>query len=228
MVFMDDSQRAAELSREYGVYAGLHLNLTSVFSAKDCSPVLREKQREIMERLRRHRFSRALFHPGLRRAFEYVVRSQLDEFQRLYGAPATRIDGHHHVHLSPNVMLAKLLPTGTTVRRNFSFRRGEKSAINRLYRSAVDRVLARRHVLADYFFSLAPLEPVTRLQEIFSLANRFSVEVETHPAIPEEYDFLTGSSMPDLIKNVRMALPPPAGSSVANFSGLQRTAGLRS
>jgi chitin disaccharide deacetylase len=217
MVFMEDSERAATLSREHGVYAGLHLNLTAPFSAKGCSQVLMEKQSEIIRWLRGHRFSRAFYHPGLRRAFEYVVRWQLDEFQRLYGAPATRIDGHHHAHLSPNVLLPKLLPTGTTVRRNFSFRAGEKSVINRLYRSAVDRILARRHVLADYFFSVAPLEPVTRLQEIFSLAHRFTVELETHPAVPEEYDFLTGSGMPDLMKNVRMALPSPAGSNSAHF-----------
>ncbi|MBZ5634702.1 MAG: ChbG/HpnK family deacetylase [Acidobacteriia bacterium] len=228
MVFMEDSERAATLGQEAGIDAGLHLNLTTPFSAKNCSARLIEQHRQIVAGIRRYRFSRALFHPGLRRQFEYVVAAQLEEFQRLYGAPAARVDGHHHIHLCPNVVLMGLLPAGIIVRRNFSFRRGEKSAINRLYRSAVDRVLARRHVLADYFFSLAPLEPLTRLQEIISVANRFSVEVETHPAILEEYNFLTGDSMPDLIKGVRMALPAPAGSSPANWPGLQTTPGMRS
>ena len=52
----------------------------------------------------------------------YVVKAQLEEFERLYGRAPNRIDGHHHAHLCANVVLAGLLPAGTIVRRNFSFR----------------------------------------------------------------------------------------------------------
>jgi hypothetical protein len=52
-------------------------------------------------------------------------------------------------------------------------------------------VMARRHCHTDFFFSLSPLRPVHRLQRIFSLATRFSVEVETHPVKSDEYCFLT-------------------------------------
>jgi len=84
------------------------------------------------------------------------------------------------------------MPVGTTVRRSFSFRAGEKGFVNRLYRRQVDRWLARRHPVTDYFFALTPFEPSERLRQIFSLARNFVVEVETHPVEQDEYRYLTG------------------------------------
>ncbi len=110
---------------------------------------------------------------------------------RLYGAGPRRIDGHHHMHLCANVQFNRLLPAGTLVRRNFSFGRGEKSLLNRLYRQALDRRLAKRHQIVDFLFPLAPLEPRTRLESIRCLAQDFVVEVETHPVNADEYSFLT-------------------------------------
>jgi hypothetical protein len=120
------------------------------------------------------------------------VVAQVEEFRRLYGVSPERVDGHHHMHLCANVLLAGLLPAGTIARRNFSFQAGEKSWGNRLYRSLLDRILARRHRLTDFFFPLPPLEPVERLQRIFSLARTRVVELETHPVNPAEYAFLNG------------------------------------
>jgi len=149
-----------------------------------------EHQRELAKRLLRHRLSQVLFYPALMRSFRYVVSAQLDEFRRLYGTPPDRLDGHHHMHLCANVLLGRLLPPGTVVRRSFSFEPGEKSLANRLYRQMIDRMLARRHRLTDYFFSMVPLETPGRLQRIVDLARRSVVEVETHSANPEEYRFL--------------------------------------
>lgn len=213
MVFMEDSERAAELSQELEITTGLHLNFTTAYSAANCPSPLAEKQRELKAWLRRYRLSRALFHPGLRSSFEYVVKAQLEEFQRLYGALPARLDGHHHMHLCPNVLLGGLLPPGAAVRRNFSFQPGEKGAFNRLYRSIADRILARRHLVTDFFFSIAPLEPLDRLRKIFSLARTFTVEVETHPALPEEHTFLTGDMMSSLIEGIRMEQPKAAKTS---------------
>ena len=195
MVFMEDSERAAAIARESGIDAGIHLNLTTPFSAPHCPARLVEHRYRIANRLLRHRLAQTLFYPTLMRSFEYVVATQLDEFCRLYGAAPERLDGHHHMHLCANVLLGKLLPRGTTVRRNFSFEPGEKRFINRLYRQAVDCLLARRHRLTDFFFSLEPLEPPGRLQRIFTLARQFVVEVETHPVNPEEYRFLAGDKI---------------------------------
>lgn len=204
MVFMQDSERAAGIARERGIDTGLHLNLTTPFSAAAPAP-LREHQQKVARYLERHRLARLIFHPGLAGSFEYVVKKQLDEFDRLYGAAPARIDGHHHMHQCANVVLAKLLPAGTVVRRNFSFQPGEKGWANRTYRNILDRMLARRHRLTDYFFSLAPVELAGRLERAFSLAQRSIVEVETHPINLAEYRFLSGGGIFRLTGNLSIA-----------------------
>jgi hypothetical protein len=190
MVLMEDSEHAADLARERGIDAGLHLNFTTPFTARRCPPRLAAHQLQLSRFLCRHRFAPAIFHPGLMRSFEYVVQAQLGEFRRLYDTDPDRVDGHHHMHLCANALLGGLLPAGTIARRNFSFQPGEKGPWNRLYRNLTDHILARRNRLADFFFSLSPLEPPRRLQRIFSLARQFVVEVETHPVNPDEYRFL--------------------------------------
>ena len=205
MVFMEDSERAAAIAREQGIDVGLHLNFTTAFSAHSVPNRLAEHQGRLARYLRKHRLAQVVYHPGLVSSFEYVVASQRDEFCRLYGAELSRLDGHHHMHLCANVVLGKLLPAGTLVRRNFSFRPGEKSSANRLYRQAVDYQLARRHRVVDYLFSLPPLEPRSRLQGIFSLASCSMVELETHPIHPVEHDFLLGGEFLQLTASIQIA-----------------------
>jgi hypothetical protein len=209
MVFMEDSERAAAIARERGIEAALHLNLTTAFSERSCPRPLLERQEALARYLRRTRLSQVVFHPALAHSFADVVAAQLREFRRLYGRDPDRIDGHHHMHLSANVLLARLLPAGTLVRRNFSFGAGEKSLANVLYRRLVDRLLARRHRLVDFFFSLPPLRPASRLQRIFALARDFAVEVETHPVNPEEHRFLTTGGLFREAQGARIA-PPSA------------------
>src|SRR5690242_18362539 len=91
MMFMLDSERAATLSREHAIEAGLHLNLTTPFSAPICSSILKRYQQKIAQYLERHRFAQVVFHPGLIHAFKYVVAAQIDEFCRLYGENPRRI-----------------------------------------------------------------------------------------------------------------------------------------
>lgn len=155
MVFMEDSERAAEIARERGIDAGLHLNLTTPFSGTVRDNRLIVQQERLAQYLGRHRLASAVFHPGLADSFKYVVQIQLEEFRRLYGEKPKRIDGHHHMHLCANILLGGILPKGTNVRRNFTFAPGEKSLGNRMYRKIVDRILSRRHHLTDYFFSRA-------------------------------------------------------------------------
>jgi hypothetical protein len=211
MVFMDDSGRAAALARDQGVDAGLHINLTSSFTARSAPIRLAEQHGRVARYLLSSRLAQAIFHPGLANAFEYVVSSQVEQFVRLYGTTPLRVDGHHHMHLSANVIGQKLLPAGTIARRNFSFGAGEKSWINRQYRARQDRRLARRHRLTDYFFSLPPLER-DRLGSIFVLARNSVVEVETHPVVPDEYQFLVSGKIFDWAGGIPVAsayqLPP--------------------
>jgi predicted glycoside hydrolase/deacetylase ChbG (UPF0249 family) len=207
MVFMADSERAAGIATERGLDTGLHLNVTLPFSDGACPASLREHQRKLVDYLLRHPLARVIYHPGLAGSFEYVVAAQLDEFRRLYGRFPERIDGHHHMHLCANVQLQRLLPRGTLVRRNFSFRRGEKSVWNRLYRRLADAMLSRRHRLVDYLFPLAPLDSSGRLQRIFSLARDFVVEMETHPVNLQEYRFLARGEIRRQARDVRIASP---------------------
>jgi hypothetical protein len=204
MVFMEDSERAADISRQHGVDTGLHLNLTTPFTVSGCPRKLLEHHRRLAVYLSGSRFAQVVFHPGLASSFAYVVEAQLKEFDRLYATAAQRVDGHHHMHLCANVLLAKLLPQGTLARRSFTFQRGEKSFSNRAYRRVVDHILARRHRLADGFFSLPPLDPPGRLQRIFSLAKELVIELESHPIHPEEYSFLMGEEILGLIGHTRI------------------------
>jgi hypothetical protein len=195
MVFMEDSERAAAMAQEKGVDAGLHLNLTTPFSASSSPAKLLEHQKKVSRYLNRYPLTQVVFHPGLVNSFEYVVTAQLDEFRRIYNSAPRRLDGHHHMHLSANVLLQRLLPAGTIVRRNFSFQSGEKNFWNRLYRKGVDGMLARRHRLVDFFFSLPPLEPQRRLERILAVARQSVVEVETHPVNQDEFRFLMGDGI---------------------------------
>jgi len=219
MVFMEDSERAAAVACERGIDVGLHLNFTTPFSAHGAPAKLVAEQQRISRYLTSNRLAQAIFHPGLVRSFEYVAAAQIEEFTRLYGGAPVRIDGHHHMHLCANVLFGGLLPPGTKVRRNFSFRPGEKSLGNRFYRKAMDHLLARQHHLTDFFFSLPPLAPPERLERIFSLARQFVVEVETHPVLPDEYNFLTRGEMFRMSTNVRLMSTAPIGGHVANGVG---------
>ena len=204
MVFMEDSERAAELARLHGIDVGLHLNLTTLFKANQCAPKLVEEQRKTARYLRSSRIAQAVLNPMLSGAFDYVVKAQLEEFERLYGESVHRIDGHHHMHLCENVLFTRLLPARTIARRNFTFRPGEKSVLNRMYRRWQDRRLARRHRIADYFVALIPLD-LRRLHDFTSLALYHTVEVETHPDLDDEFRFLISGGLTKHIGSCEVA-----------------------
>jgi len=189
MVFMQDSERAAVLARERKIDCGLHLNFTIGYSAGSVASII-EHQNRVAVYLQRNRLSLIFYNPSLANSFEYIMKAQIDEYRRLYGTDPKRFDGHHHMHLCANVVRGKLLPERTVVRRNFSFAAGEKSWVNRFYRKMLDKRLRRRHKLVDFLFPLAPVEETDRLERIFLLAQRFVVELETHPINPDEYSFL--------------------------------------
>jgi hypothetical protein len=213
MVFMEDSERAANIAREQGLDIGLHLNLSAPFSAPAVPTRLATHHQKIRECLCANRVARLLYHPGLADSFEYAVARQLEEFSRLYGRMPDRIDGHHHMQLSANVLLQGLLPRGTIVRRHFSYEPGEKIFRNSVFRLFSCALSGRRYRVTDFFFSLPPFAPPVRIQRIFNLAQSFVVEVETHPINPEEYRFLTEG---DFLRWTNDCPPAPSfGSAVA-------------
>jgi predicted glycoside hydrolase/deacetylase ChbG (UPF0249 family) len=204
MVFMGGSVPAASIARQHGVDAGLHLNFTTPFTGAEASPQLVEHQQKIGQFLRSNRYAPILFHPLLANSFDYVVKCQLEEFERIYGFPPHRIDGHHHMHLCSNVLLQRLIPEGTIVRRNLSFAPGEKRRLNRWFRSLEDRALAMRYRLTDYFFDLLPID-MARVNGLCELARGHNVEIETHPARAGEYRFLVAGGLAQLAPELTVA-----------------------
>ena len=155
MVFMADSERAAELAKgEKELDVGLHLNFTERFTGKNKCAKLTDYQNRLAIYLGRNKYSQLFYNPLLRREFSYSCKAQVEEFTRLFGKPPSRIDGHHHMHLCANLLLSNLIPAGIRIRRNFSFWPGEKSSLNRAYR-ALGRSLARSSI-SSYGLFLRP------------------------------------------------------------------------
>lgn len=190
MVFMEDSDRAAELAKETGIDVGLHLNLTQPCSGEVRVRSLREYHDRIIRFLTFNKYAFLIYNPALKKAFQYVYQAQFDEFVRLYGKPPSHIDGHHHQHLCMNMLLGRVIPTGEKVRRNFYFWPHEKGPVNRTYRRLVDLSLTRRYRLTDYFFALSQCFQSDRLSRVMDLATTASVEVMTHPANEIELAYL--------------------------------------
>lgn len=204
MVFMPDSERAAELARELGLPVGLHLNLSESLTGPGVSPALRHAHDRVARFLTANKYAQLLYNPLLRSDFRTVVDAQLQGFERLYGEGPRHLDGHQHQHLCANVLVDALLPRHRSVRRSFSFWRGEKSGLNRAYRSMVDRWLARRHPLADYFFSLESCLKFGRLARVFELASAADVELMTHPIRANEFEYLMSGTHLAAVARVRL------------------------
>jgi predicted glycoside hydrolase/deacetylase ChbG (UPF0249 family) len=190
MVFMEDSQRAAELAGRAGMDVGLHLNLTQRFSGPVPSGVDARHHDRVVRFLTSSKYALLVYNPALVSQFRYDFESQLAEFRRLYGREPSHIDGHHHQHLCTNILLGTVIPKGARVRRNFHFWPGEKSRLNRAYRRLGDALLGRRYRLTDYFFALSHCIENDRMRRVCTLAKSATVEIMTHPAKAVEYNYL--------------------------------------
>jgi len=203
MVFMDDSERAADLAKRYDLDVGLHVNFTHEFTAKNVPVRLHESQDRIARFLTRNKYAQLLYNPALRREFRYVYQAQAEEFLKLYGTRPSHFDGHRHMHLCTNMLVDAFIPAGERVRRSFSFWPGEKSVINRAYRSLVDWRLARSYRLTDFFFSLLQCLNNNRLGRVTELARIGKVELMTHPMVSDEHAFLISDEWENALKNLR-------------------------
>ena len=207
MVFMADSERAADLARAHGLQVGLHLNFSEPFSDKKrLGSELTNCQSRLVGFLNRNKYSHLLYNPFLRSAFSYSYRQQADEFMRLYRRPPSHIDGHHHMHLSSNLLLSNIVPSGTRLRRNFSFWAGEKSWLNRTYRALVDRWLMGRYHLPDFFFDLTQCIQGRKMDRVRRLAALKTVELMTHPIVQAEADYLMSNDFEEILRDSGIAV----------------------
>jgi predicted glycoside hydrolase/deacetylase ChbG (UPF0249 family) len=205
MVFMQDSKRAARLAKDYELDdVGLHLNFSEEFTDKSCSETLKETQGRTIRFLKRSKYAQLLWNPFLRKTFADSYHAQVEEFMRLFEKSPSHIDGHHHMHLCANFLLSKSIPAGSRLRRNFSFWPGEKGFLNRAYRGLVDRWLARRYRLADYFFDLTQCIEGKKLDRVAALAKSSNVELMTHPAVSAEEKYLMSDEFSELLERVEI------------------------
>lgn len=199
MVFMADSERAADLALSNKMPTGLHLNFDQPFTSSNLNPKLIRYQTEIKKFLQK-KFNQVIYNPFLKEAFEYVFYAQWDEFIRLYGDEPKRIDGHHHMHLCMNMLVSFKYPKKIFIRRNFSFKIWEKNPFNIFYRYLVDRWLNINFQCQDYFFSITPIKK-ERLEKIILLSKHANVELMVHPGLEKEFKFLMGDKWLRIIKN---------------------------
>ena len=204
MVFMQDSGRAAALAIASNLDVGLHINLTETFTGPSVPPILRKNHERVRKFLRASKYALLLYHPFLRRSFSEVFHAQANEFSRLYGRSPSHIDGHQHMHLSSNMLMDRILPSGMKVRRSFSFRAGEKSFFNRCYRKLIDQHLARRHRTTDFFFALSQHMRPDGLRRVVDLAKTANVELMTHPEVTAEHDYLLSDQFAKAISGLQL------------------------
>lgn len=203
MVFMQDSQRAADLAKEADLAVGLHLNLNEAFNASGVPERLMEGLQCFARFLDWNKFSQILYNPLMANKLDFLYRTQVEEFVRLYGRVPTHFDGHRHFHLCSNMLMGLVIPRGLKVRSSFSFWPGEKGLVNRAYRNAVNAWLRGRYVVTDYFFSLKQCAATPRMERLVKLADQSSVELMTHPAVPNEFRYLQSDECLKWLEQVR-------------------------
>lgn len=187
MVWMEDSRRARDLAEEVGIPVGLHLNLTQPLTDPAVPTDIRNRQAALVRYFGSP--ARWVFNPILRRGVERSIDEQVDQYLTLYGRAPTHIDGHHHVHISPNVLVARALPRGIKIRPSFTFFEGEKWLLNRVVRHGLNAYIARRFRSPRYFFSIRTLHPDlggTGMYRKLRFAERGAVEIMCHPAFDDE------------------------------------------
>ena len=202
MVFMADSERAAQLAAVSRLDTGLHLNFTKRFDGASVPFELMRAQDRVCRWLGLHRLAPLFYFPFLNHDFCLLIRKQVAEYERLFGKAPSHFDGHHHMHLSMNVLACRLLPPRCKVRCHFTFARGQKSLLNRAYRAAVNRVLRTRYLTPDYLFSLSFSRKNGDMDRILRLATTCAVELECHPEEEEDYQWLVRDGL-DALRSVR-------------------------
>ncbi len=184
MVWMPDSRRSAELVRERGLPTGLHLNLTLPFADRSVPRPVRDRQLRLVGRFQAEswRGETALAIP--RQLLRDAVFDQLEQFRELYGEP-THLDGHHHVHVQPQVLeaLSPELPIRPILRESGELDRRP---------SRRERELRRRFQAPELAVAFEQLHPAIGGAGLAPLrrAQTHALEVMTHPQLCAQLDAL--------------------------------------
>ena len=207
MTHMEDSQRAAELARLYRIPVGLHLNFSEAYTGADVADSHWRHQAKLVRYFTSRRWKKWIFNPLISADVTACMKEQLDAFSALYGRAPSHIDGHHHVHLSPNVLLSSAFPSGIPVRRSYTYLPPESGKLNRAWRHMWNRYMTRRFLGTSYLFDMQSLDTSldrAAMPDKLTVAHGFPVEVMTHPGSPREFDFLTGNRWAEVIARYRL------------------------
>ncbi|HYA41202.1 MAG TPA: ChbG/HpnK family deacetylase [Syntrophobacteraceae bacterium] len=186
MVFMVDTARAAGLVSSGDIGVGLHLNFTTPFTCPPGDTDLQDHHQKLIRIFGRYEYSRYLYHPGIQGSISYCFQSQYKEFLRVFGKLPTHIDGHHFVHLSINLLLGGILPSGIKIRKILDCDY-HTSPFDSMFRNLVSKYLKSKFTTTDLFYSLGPLIDA-RVAGKISKAICNNVELMVHPG--DEAEFL--------------------------------------
>lgn len=204
MVFMNDSERSAPLALRAGIEVGLHINFTMPFSVDKVSSNIRDQHSKVASYLTKNKLAQIIYNPFLAGSFDFLFKSQLEEFKRLYGKEPDFYNGHHHMHLCANMLVGKVLQKGARVRRTFTFNQGDKNILNLLYRRRLDIIVARRFISTESLFSILPLQNYERLKNIFKRADNSNIEIEVHPENTDEINYLLSDPYMSLMESAHV------------------------
>jgi predicted glycoside hydrolase/deacetylase ChbG (UPF0249 family) len=196
MVGMADSERAFALAETAEVPLGLHLNLTTPFTAAAVNGDRRRRQQRAVEYFGGQARRRHVFDPFVRGALDTCVADQLAVFAESCGRSAAHADGHEHVQVCPTVLSTRSLGEVRSLRRAHSFVAGQGSSPKRAYRGAINRIV-RRRFRSIPFVSLRDLHPAlggVGLDGLLRLVELGDVEVMVHPAWEDEREVLLSSA----------------------------------
>lgn len=189
MVWMRDSDRAAELSAQRSLSLGLHLNLIEPYTAADVPAAVAETQRRVVERIRGAGGRAFIYHPGWAADFGRCITDQLARFHYLYGAPPTHVDGHQHMHLVPNALFSRSLAPVRRCRRPVNRPRSESGPAKHALRGIQAAMVGLRFTTTSWCLSIRALEPALGGEDMdagLGYAARGTVEVMVHPGWGDE------------------------------------------
>jgi predicted glycoside hydrolase/deacetylase ChbG (UPF0249 family) len=188
MVYMSDSQRAANIARSQQLPTGLHLNITQAFDDPTTSRPVRDHQARVTQYFANKRSRRFTYNPVLSAQVRRCIADQLERFHELFGCAPSHIDGHNHAHLSPTVLFA--LPKGMPIRSGFT---NDGSYPGALLRKTRQVIIRSTHATTDHFFAIDALGPSpteNQIDQMLGFADDASIEIMVHPDREDNYRLL--------------------------------------
>jgi predicted glycoside hydrolase/deacetylase ChbG (UPF0249 family) len=207
MVFMSDSHRAAEKARESRWPIGLHLNFVEAYDDPRTPRAVSARQARLVDYFSGSSHRRWIPSPARFEDIHLCIQDQWCEFIRIYGQIPSHVDGHQHVHQALPVVLSRALPRGSRMRPSFTFRRGDKSFVNRVARGVLNTLIRTRFKTPRYLFSIRTVHPSlggAGLDSVLHLSSSQSVELMTHPAWSDEAAILDSPAWLSAIEGFRL------------------------